>query len=49
MIFNLVQVGNAIVSFSRVGDGIQFPSSKDEAILKLDPYHHFFYQTQCSI
>ena len=42
MLMRLVQGGNIVAVFSRVGDDIQWPLAKDEATVKLDAYHYFF-------
>ncbi|KAJ7294441.1 hypothetical protein O6H91_08G004700 [Diphasiastrum complanatum] len=38
----LVQNGNGIAIFARVGDDFQWPITKDEATAKLDSAHYFF-------
>jgi len=42
MLVRLVQGGNAVAVFARVGDDIQWPLAKDEAAVKLDACHYFF-------
>ena len=42
MLVRLVQRGNVVAAFSRVGDDIQWPLDKDEATIKLDACDYFF-------
>lgn len=42
MLVRLVQGGNAVAVFARVGDDIQWPLAKDEAAVRLDACHYFF-------
>jgi spartin len=42
ILVRLVQGGNAVAVFARVGDDIQWPLAKDEAAVKLDACHYFF-------
>uniref|UniRef100_A0A0D6QZI8 Senescence domain-containing protein n=1 Tax=Araucaria cunninghamii TaxID=56994 RepID=A0A0D6QZI8_ARACU len=42
MLVRLLQGGNPIAVFARVGDQIQWPLAKDEASVKLDDCHYFF-------
>ena len=42
MLVRLVQRGNVVAAFSRVGDDIQCPLAKDEATVNLDACHYFF-------
>ncbi|KAE8655623.1 actin-depolymerizing factor 5 [Hibiscus syriacus] len=41
-IVRLLQSGNHIAVFARVGDDIQWPLAKDEPVVKLDTSHYFF-------
>lgn len=38
----LTQLGNGIAVFARIGADLQWPLTKDQASVKLDPYHYFF-------
>ena len=38
----LTQGGNGIAVFARVGKGLQWPLTKDQSSVKLDPLHYFF-------
>lgn len=43
--FSLVRLnqgGNGIAVFARVGEELQWPLTKDQASVKLDPFHYFF-------
>jgi spartin len=42
ILVRLVQGGNVVAVFARVGDDIQWPLAKDEAVVKLDACHYFF-------
>ncbi|KAL4309902.1 hypothetical protein GQ457_01G037530 [Hibiscus cannabinus] len=41
-IVSLLQGGNVVAVFARVGDDIQWPLAKDEPVVKLDTSHYFF-------
>ncbi|PWA53967.1 Senescence/spartin-associated [Artemisia annua] len=38
----LKQSGNVVAVLARVGDELQWPLAKDEAVVKLDEFHYFF-------
>ncbi|XP_039043367.1 protein EARLY-RESPONSIVE TO DEHYDRATION 7, chloroplastic-like [Hibiscus syriacus] len=39
---SLLQGGNVVAVFARIGDDIQWPLAKDEPVVKLDTSHYFF-------